>query len=268
MTIAAMVAAATKIDQAGTGYDQSQRWTFFTRPDGPINRNGEGDCSAVCGAIARLGGYPVDLSDNGPGGRFYTGTFKKRTADVLPGWQAIPYDMNRPLLDQIRTGDFTVTPGHHVEFVSGPGQMFSANADENGRAVGGQAGDQTGREVAFKKAYVFSRGWVWIIRPPADPKPQPKPTTPASGFVAGPTLSKGDTGSRVKKFQQIGIDKYHTKILDGHGGADGQFGDATVALAKAIQAFHNRANHAGLAVDGVVGPATQRAMYAFTHTNF
>lgn len=252
MTIAAMVAAATKIDQAGTGYDQSQRWTFFTRPDGPINRNGEGDCSAVCGAIARLGGYPIDLSDNGLGGRLWTGTWKARA--LAAGFTAIPFTS----LSQLRAGDFVLGKGH-IEFVPEPGVMFSANADEHGRATGGQAGDQTGREVYFKKAYIYSHGgWQWILRPPADPKPA-QPTAPAKpAFKPGPTLAVGSTGARVKHLQQILAGPYKSTVV---GKADGIFGDKTKLAVIYLQRFHK------LTQDGIVGPATQKAIYQQTGEN-
>ena len=157
MTITKMVAAATAIDKANTGYDQSQRWSFFDRKTKKIKANGEGDCSSVCGAIAVLGGYDVDLSDP-----FYTGTFKDRL--VKAGFKAIKYTK----LSDLRVGDFVLSLKGHVEFVPAEGMMFSANIDENGRASGGKAGDQTRREVFFKKAYSYSKGWDWILRPPVE----------------------------------------------------------------------------------------------------
>lgn len=35
----------------------------------------------------------------------------------------------------------------------------SARIDENGKAYGGKAGDQTGKEVSKQKYYVHSKGW-------------------------------------------------------------------------------------------------------------
>lgn len=157
MSIAQMVSAAEAIDKANTGYDQSQRWSFFDRNTKRIIPNGEGDCSSVCGAIAVLGGYPVNLADP-----FYTGTFKERLEAA--GFTAIRFNS----LDQLRVGDFVLNTIYHVEFVPYPGTMFSANIDERGNAVGGAAGDQNSREVYFKKAYLYWAGWNWILRPPAE----------------------------------------------------------------------------------------------------
>ena len=79
-----MCAAAVAIDRANTGYDQWQRWSFFNRVTKRIKPNAEGDCSSVCGAIAVLGGFPVNLSDP-----FYTGTFRQRL--VAAGFTAERY---------------------------------------------------------------------------------------------------------------------------------------------------------------------------------
>lgn len=43
-----------------------------------------------------------------------------------------------------------------------PVKIGSARIDENGRAVGGRAGDQTGKEVSTQDWYLHSKGWVTI----------------------------------------------------------------------------------------------------------
>ena len=40
----------------------------------------------------------------------------------------------------------------------------SARIDERGKASGGQAGDQTGKEVSTQNWYLHSKGWV-VLRP-------------------------------------------------------------------------------------------------------
>ena len=40
----------------------------------------------------------------------------------------------------------------------------SARIDERGKATGGQAGDQTGKEVMIQNFYVHPKGW-YILRP-------------------------------------------------------------------------------------------------------
>ena len=43
-------------------------------------------------------------------------------------------------------------------------KVSSARIDENGRATGGKAGDQTGKELATQTAYIWSGGWDVCIR--------------------------------------------------------------------------------------------------------
>ena len=157
----AMFDAAKRIEAARTGYDQNQRWTYLNIPTKTINRNREADCSAFCGGVAYLGGY-LRASDIGPSVPFYTGNFatvlKKRGFTVLPFTK----------LSDLRPGDFVLSTRGHVEFVYRDGRFVSAVADENGRATGGKAGDETGWEVRFKKPFNYSKGWTHIVRPPAE----------------------------------------------------------------------------------------------------
>lgn len=190
-SIAKMVAAATAIDKANTGYDQWQRWSFFDRATKKIIPNKEGDCSSVCGAIAALGGYNVNLNDP-----FYTGTFRQRL--VAAGFTAIKFTS----LSQLKTGDFVLNESNHVEFVPSPGMMFSANKDEKGGATGGAAGDKTGVEVYFKKAYIYSRGWQWILRPPAEatsPSPAKSVAVVAKEVIDGKWGNGQDRINRLTK---------------------------------------------------------------------
>lgn len=172
-SIAKMVAAASAIDKANTGYDQHQRWSFFNKTTKAIIPNKEGDCSSVCGAIAAIGGYPVNLADP-----FYTGSFRNRMKEA--GFSVIKFTS----LSQLKVGDFVLGEKGHVEFVPAVGMMFSANKDENGKANGGKAGDQTGKEVYFKKQYNYAKGWDYILRPPADSSKPLPPVTPGGKTVA------------------------------------------------------------------------------------
>lgn len=153
MTIKAMQSAADKIIKANIGYDQSQRWSFLDKKNKTIIPNKETDCSASCGAIAYLGGYLVDLS-----GTFYTGNFAAKM--VQAGFEVIKFKS----LSQVKAGDFLLTPGHHVVFARTAKKFFSAEFDERGRSSGGKGGNQNGREVRYRTAYVRPGGWTYIIR--------------------------------------------------------------------------------------------------------
>ena len=173
-SINAMQQAAKQIDQAGTGYNQARRWSFFNRETDTIVSHKDGDCSSVCAAIIRMGGYPIDLGYPSHTG-VYTGNFVD--AAMKAGFTAHRYTG----LDALRAGDFVVKPGAHVEFVAGPGTMFSAWMDENGEAHGGSPGDQTGKEVRFTQAFNYPGGWTTVVRPPADNNtPTNTPDTPVT----------------------------------------------------------------------------------------
>ena len=152
-----MIQAARAIAQADTGYNQSDRWSFFNRDTKRLIPGKAGDCATVCGAIASLGGYRVDLADP-----FWTGTFKQRL--IAAGFTAIRFTG----LDQVQPGDFVLNEKWHVEFVTQLGQFFSATSDENGGITGGKPGNQNGRETRFTPAYIYRHGWDWILRPPTE----------------------------------------------------------------------------------------------------
>ena len=46
-------------------------------------------------------------------------------------------------------------------------KFSGAHCDEHGKILGGAAGDQTGREVCTKDAYMHSKGWVVLRHPDA-----------------------------------------------------------------------------------------------------
>ena len=184
----AMFDAARRIEAAGTGYDQSQRWSYLNIAARTINSNQEADCSSFCGGVAYLGGY-LQAGDIGPSVTFYTGNFaavlKKRGFSVLAFTR----------LSDLRPGDFVLSTKGHVEFVYSDGRFVSANIDENGRASGGRAGDQTGGEVYFKNPYNYSEGWTHIVRPPADASASKSVSQLADEVLAG----KHGTGAARKR---------------------------------------------------------------------
>ena len=162
MTIARMNQVADELEASGVGYDQGQRWSFLDKVNRAILKNKETDCSAGSGGIAWLAGYPVDISDP-----FWTGNFKDKM--VKAGFSAISVK-GEPVAEiyrSVRNGDFLLGPGH-VVYIRSNSRWWSAESDERGRASGGKAGDQTGLEARFRAPYARSRGWEWILRPPAE----------------------------------------------------------------------------------------------------
>lgn len=162
MTISKMHQIADELEASNIGYDQYERFSFLDKPNKAIIPNKEGDCSSTCGAIAWLGGYPVNLSDP-----FYTGNYKERLTQA--GFKAISVKNKSrdSLLSMLEPGDHLLGPGH-VIYVRSNSSWWSAENDERGKSFGGKAGDQTGLEARFRAPYMRSRGWEWILRPPAD----------------------------------------------------------------------------------------------------
>lgn len=154
-TIAQVIDAAAA---ANIGYDQSQRRSWYTDATGITKGASEADCSALSAGCWRLAGIPIRPDA-------WTGSLVDDARAVgaqitdIAGWT----------LDQIKArmqpGDMILGPGH-VVIVTRDGQVLSAEGDERGRAKGGQAGDQTGREVLVKPLYSRPKGWTHLIVPP------------------------------------------------------------------------------------------------------
>ena len=236
--------ACDLVAASNVGYDQGQRWSFYPARDGAtVLENAECDCSSSCGAIAKIAGFNVDLSDP-----FWTGNFAERLQDA--GFTLVRFSN----LDAVQVGDFLVGPGH-VVFVRDERRWWSAEGDEAGHATGGQAGDQTGKETLFRAPYVRSRGWDWIVRPPA------ALTVPATVPALARTIRLGVRGDDVRRLQRIMMERYAwaADILASAGGADGIAGRATARVIAAWQQRMNDTYAASLSVDGQFGTASNRA---------
>ncbi len=105
---------------------------------------------------------------------------------------------------------------------------------------------RVGRGAALAVALSLAAGWPLGASPAATGA---APTTAALAVATGPTLRIGDRGAAVRIVQRrLASLRYWL------GAVDGRFGDATQQAVFALQ----KAAH--LAPDGVVGPATRRAL--------
>lgn len=120
------------------GYDQNDRWS----PDY--------DCSSFVISAYQQAGAPV--KDNGAS---YTGDMV--TAFDNTGFDVLDYSF--PLV----YGDVLWRDGH-TEIYIGNGQTVGAKINENGEVVGGQTGDQTGKEICVS---ANSGNWTKILRLPS-----------------------------------------------------------------------------------------------------
>ena len=125
------------------GYDQLHRW-------GP-----DYDCSSLLISAWQQAGVPVQAN-----GATYTGNMKN--VFVKCGFEAIKF--NRSV--SLKRGDVLLNEKHHTAMYIGDGKVVMASINENGKAVGGRTGDQTGREILTCNYYVPSYGWDYVLRYP------------------------------------------------------------------------------------------------------
>lgn len=207
------------------GYDQGNRW-------GP-----DYDCSSlVISAYEQAG---LKLRQNGAS---YTGNM--RPALIRCGFREVDNT-------QLQPGDVLLNEENHTALYIGNGQLVQASHNEKGAVVGGQPGDQTGREIAVVPLYNYP--WDCVLRyedvlAPDPPKDEAAETRP----VQLPTLRRGNVGSSVLSMQLLLIHKW--AVSCGIDGADGDFGRNTESAVRAFQ------THRGLDPDGVVGPLTWVAL--------
>lgn len=221
------------------GYDQAQRWSWLDTAQRRIVPDRETDCSALTMGLYWLAGWPVNIS-----GTCYTGNAEKLARDA--GFQVIPVrgKSGNEIAREAQPGDAVLGPGHIV-LVMDDGTWLSAENDERGRSTGGQAGDQTGREVRFRGPYTRSKGWDVVLRPPADAvELVDRPTVqPSTALVVD-----GELGPRTI----TALQKWVGAV------PDGVWGPATT---RAIQA------KVGVKVDGEFGKNSVRALQAAIGAN-
>ena len=125
------------------GYDQLHRW-------GP-----DYDCSSLLISAWQQAGVPVQAN-----GATYTGNMKN--VFIKCGFESIKFVKGMSL----KRGDVLLNEKHHTAMYIGDGKVVMASINENGKAVGGRTGDQTGREILTCNYYVPSYGWDYVLRYP------------------------------------------------------------------------------------------------------
>lgn len=123
------------------GYDQIHRW------------GDDYDCSSsIITAVQTV----IPVKD---AGATYTGNMRK--AFEKCGFISIPCKNGLPTLCR---GDILLNEKHHAAMFIGGGKVAQFSSNENGRATGGQMGDQTGRESGTMPLYNYSKGWDYVLR--------------------------------------------------------------------------------------------------------
>ena len=118
------------------------------------------DCASFLYEVADRAGFPVGT---GPGKVRFTGQMTKDFKDA--GFELLPF-ANVGLGD-LQIGDILLNLALHAEIYVGEGQTVGAMASETG-GYSGMPGDQTGTEIEKHPAYVYEKGWDYVLRAPSD----------------------------------------------------------------------------------------------------
>ena len=172
------------------GYSQVRRWP---------SQGTDFDCSSLMYQCAHEAGYKVQT------GSGYTGTM---LADFkAAGFTALPFSSVG--LSGLKRGDILLNVRDHTEMALGGGKFAGAHIAETG-GVDGKPGDQTGNEISVCNAYVYSSGWDYVLRPPAEEGTAAKavkaPAFRVSTDKAGKAwLDKGAVGKRNAAIRWVAV---------------------------------------------------------------
>ena len=213
------------------GYDQKNRW-------GP-----DYDCASLVISVWESVGVAVREA-----GASYTGNMKG--AFLACGFREVTAQVNLNTGIGLQPGDVLLCAAHTAMVVK-PGQLVAARINELGQTVGGQSGDQNGREICQQAYYNYP--WTTVLRYAGTETPVntgQKEEQGKDGAVRGivlPTVRYGMKGDTVRAVQGILIARGFSV---GPEGADGDFGYNT---RQAVRRFQRAM---GIAVDGVIGYET------------
>lgn len=158
-SIEKMIAHAVDIANDDThGYSWADRWDT------------DRDCSSLMYDSANAGGYAIG---RGPDKTRYTGT-------MPDDFKAAGFTLMDYAVGKLQRGDVLLRDpwgsGGHTELYIGDGLTVGAHIAETG-GVYGRPGDQTGHEISIEPN---PGNWLYILRPPADVKPEQKPGKPVN----------------------------------------------------------------------------------------
>ena len=202
------------------GYDQLHRW-------GP-----DYDCSSLLISAWQQAGVPVQAN-----GATYTGNMKN--VFIKCGFEVIKWSRAVGL----KRGDVLLNEKHHTAMYIGDGKLVMASINEQGKAVGGRTGDQTGKEILTCNYYTPSYGWDYVLRYPEEQEV-------ITVQVNMRQIQKGDICVEVGMLQTL-LNKLGYKGSNGRAlTVDNDFG------ANCDYAVKNFQKSKGLNPDGIVGAKT------------
>ena len=205
------------------GYDQQYRW----------GERGDYDCSSALITAWELAGVPVKSR-----GASYTGNMYRVFLNC--GFEDVSACIDFESGAGLCRGDVLLNHVNHTALYVGEGKTAEANINELGKVTGGEAGDQTGREILVRGYRNFP--WDCVLRYTGDGVGQVD-----MAEIKLPYLRRGSISEAVRSMQLL---------LEGRGfsvgdaGADGDFGSATAAGVVKFQKAKD------LSADGICGPDT------------
>lgn len=213
------------------GYDQQYRW----------GERGDYDCSAAVIQAWELAGVPVKSN-----GATYTGNM--RGVFLRCGFEDVTSLIDLASGTGLQRGDVLLNVVHHTAMYCGAGQEVEASINELGGTIGGQPGDQTGREFLVRPYRNYP--WDCVLRYSGESagSTEGEPARPRPTYrynVQLGLLKEGMEDAQVRAVQQLLNAKGYQP-----GEADGIMGEATVAAVRAFQA------DVGILADGEVGGDT------------
>lgn len=230
------------------GYDQANRW-------GPNY-----DCSSFVISAWEQAGVKVKTA-----GATYTGNM--RSVFLRCGFKDVTNQVNLATGSGMIPGDVLLNDASHTAMYVG-GAIVHASINEKGTVVGGQTGDQSGKEIVIRSYYNYP--WNIVLRYPenstsggtASVTITPTPATPSASTpavsnlklteqISLPLLYKGMRNGYVKSAQLLLIGR---NFSCGGYGADGDFGSGTQ------QGVRNFQMSKGLTVDGEIGAETWKKL--------
>ena len=210
------------------GYDQRYRW----------GERGDYDCSSAVITAFQQAGIPV--KDNGA---TYTGDMRR--AFLKTGFEDVTAEVNLYNGAGLIRGDVLLNEAHHTALYIGEGMEAEASINEQGGAVGGEPGDQTGKEILIRPFRNYP--WDRVLRYRST---QEKMIVRSKQVkVTVPYIQKGDTGAMVTLIQTA------LNLIGGYGlDVDGEFGPDTDRAVRGYQ------DGLGIQASGICGATTFKAI--------
>lgn len=219
------------------GYSTLKRW-------GP-----DYDCSSFVISAFEQAGIPVKTK-----GASYTGNMKAIFTSL--GFKDVTNSVNKSTGEGLQRGDVLLNTLFHVAVYEGNGKIVHARSNDGHFS----SGDQNGKEIRKDQSY-YNHPWNYVLRYTED------------GTAAPPVCSSDDSCDvnvpleetpaywpprQIKMGAKGGDVAVAQAILNARGyncgEIDGDFGTKTHNMVMAFQ------GESGLVIDGVVGPATWKAL--------